>query len=116
AGVGVRPGLCGPFGYAEELQVVMGKTQAGTGGQAPSAAGSGRSAASTRSTSEIFQLCRTPGEAHPDAQKNRMAASTRLHPIAAIRAIRHLWRDREDTRQVFLLMDALRGKTTLRQF
>jgi ubiquinone biosynthesis protein COQ4 len=25
-------------------------------------------------------------------------------------------RDREDTRQVFLLMDALRGKTTLRQF
>ena len=43
-------------------------------------------------------------------------ASTRLHPIAAIRAIRHLWRDREDTRQVFLLMDALRGKTTLRQF
>src|SRR5215831_21161785 len=43
-------------------------------------------------------------------------ASTRLHPIAAIRAIRHLWRDREDTRQVFLLMDALRGKTTLGQF
>lgn len=27
-----------------------------------------------------------------------------------------LKRDREDTRQVFLLMDALRGKTTLRQF
>jgi ubiquinone biosynthesis protein COQ4 len=42
--------------------------------------------------------------------------STRLHPIAAIRAIRNLTRDREDTRQVFLLMDALRGKTTLRQF
>jgi ubiquinone biosynthesis protein COQ4 len=43
-------------------------------------------------------------------------ASTRLHPIAAIRAISTLTRDREDTRQVFLLMDALRGKTTLRQF
>jgi ubiquinone biosynthesis protein COQ4 len=43
-------------------------------------------------------------------------ASTRLHPIAAIRAVRNLKRDREDTRQVFLLMDALRGKTTLRQF
>lgn len=43
-------------------------------------------------------------------------ASTRLHPIAAIRAMRHLTRDREDTRQVFLLMDALRGKTTMRQF
>lgn len=44
------------------------------------------------------------------------AASTRLHPIAALRAIRRLIRDREDTRQVFLLMEALRGKTTLRQF
>jgi len=41
---------------------------------------------------------------------------TRLHPIAALRAIRALIRDREDTRQAFLLMDALRGKTTLRQF
>ena len=42
--------------------------------------------------------------------------STRFHPVAAIRAIRRLRRDREDTRQVFLLMDALRGKTSLRQF
>lgn len=42
-------------------------------------------------------------------------ASTRLHPIAALRAMRNLLRDREDTRQVFLLMEALRGKTTLRQ-
>jgi ubiquinone biosynthesis protein COQ4 len=42
--------------------------------------------------------------------------STRLHPIAAVRAMRSLMRDREDTRQVFLLMDALRGKTTIRQF
>ena len=30
--------------------------------------------------------------------------------------MRRLMRDREDTRQVFLLMDALRGKTSLRQF
>lgn len=44
------------------------------------------------------------------------SASTRIHPIAAFRAIRSLRRNREDTRQVFLLMDALRGKTTLRQF
>jgi ubiquinone biosynthesis protein COQ4 len=44
------------------------------------------------------------------------SADTRLHPIAAFRAIRNLTRNREDTRQVFLLMDALRGKTTLRQF
>jgi ubiquinone biosynthesis protein COQ4 len=43
-------------------------------------------------------------------------ANTRLHPLAAIRAMRALNRDREDTRQVFLLMDALRGKTSLRQF
>jgi len=42
-------------------------------------------------------------------------ADTRRHPIAAYRAMRNLLRDREDTRQVFLLIDALRGKTTLRQ-
>jgi len=40
---------------------------------------------------------------------------TRRHPIVAYRAIRALLRDREDTRQVFLLIDALRGKTTQRQ-
>jgi ubiquinone biosynthesis protein COQ4 len=40
--------------------------------------------------------------------------STRLHPIAAFRAMRALTRDREDTKQAFLLIDALRGKTTLR--
>jgi ubiquinone biosynthesis protein COQ4 len=42
-------------------------------------------------------------------------ADTRRHPVAAYRAMRNLLRDREDTRQVFLLIDALRGKTTLRQ-
>jgi ubiquinone biosynthesis protein COQ4 len=42
--------------------------------------------------------------------------STRIRPIAAFRAMRNLTRDREDTRQVFLLIEALRGKTTLRQF
>jgi ubiquinone biosynthesis protein COQ4 len=42
-------------------------------------------------------------------------ADFRLHPIAAWRAMRALTRDREDTRQVFLLNDALRGRTTLRQ-
>jgi ubiquinone biosynthesis protein COQ4 len=41
---------------------------------------------------------------------------TRIHPIAAFRAMRNLTKNREDTRQVFLLNDALRGKTTLRQF
>lgn len=42
--------------------------------------------------------------------------STRLRPIAAFRAMRNLIRNREDTAQVFLLIEALRGKTTLRQF
>jgi len=42
--------------------------------------------------------------------------SYRLRPIAAFRAVRNLMRNREDTHQVFLLIDALRGKTTLRQF
>jgi signal recognition particle GTPase len=42
--------------------------------------------------------------------------STRLHPITALRAVRALKRNREDTRQAVLLIDALRGKTSLRQF
>ena len=41
--------------------------------------------------------------------------STRIHPIVAARAMRNLLRDKEDTRQVFILMDALRGKSTHRQ-
>ncbi|HTQ34393.1 MAG TPA: Coq4 family protein [Stellaceae bacterium] len=40
---------------------------------------------------------------------------TRLHPIIALRAVRALLRDPEDTPQVFLLLDALRGKTSQRQ-
>jgi ubiquinone biosynthesis protein COQ4 len=40
---------------------------------------------------------------------------TRLHPINAFRAMRKLMQNREDTGQVFLLNEALRGKTTLRQ-
>src|SRR5262249_31579596 len=39
----------------------------------------------------------------------------RLHPVAALRAVRKLMCNREDTQQVFLLIEALRGKTTLRQ-
>ena len=42
--------------------------------------------------------------------------SPRLRPIAALRAVQNLMRNREDTQQVFLLIEALRGKTTLRQF
>lgn len=41
---------------------------------------------------------------------------TRLHPIAAFRAVRSLLRDPWDTKQAFLLVEALRGKTTERQF
>jgi ubiquinone biosynthesis protein COQ4 len=42
--------------------------------------------------------------------------STRLQPITALRAMRSLQRSREDTRQAVLLIDALRGRTSLRQF
>jgi ubiquinone biosynthesis protein COQ4 len=45
-----------------------------------------------------------------------MTADTSIHPLAAFHAMRALTKNREDTRQVFLLNDALRGKTTLRQF
>src|SRR6266849_3003153 len=41
--------------------------------------------------------------------------SLRLRPIAALRDVRNLMRNRDDTQQVFLLIEALRGKTTLRQ-
>jgi ubiquinone biosynthesis protein COQ4 len=43
-------------------------------------------------------------------------SGTRIRPLVALRAMRGLLRDREDTRQAFLLVEALRGKTTLRQF
>jgi ubiquinone biosynthesis protein COQ4 len=43
-------------------------------------------------------------------------STTRLRPFTALKAIRALLRDPEDTQQVFLLMDALRGKTSQRQF
>jgi len=43
-------------------------------------------------------------------------AKPRLHPVAALRAVRKLMRNGEDTQQVFLMIEALRGKTTLRQF
>jgi ubiquinone biosynthesis protein COQ4 len=36
--------------------------------------------------------------------------------MAALRAVRKLMRNGEDTQQVFLLIEALRGKSTLRQF
>jgi ubiquinone biosynthesis protein COQ4 len=42
-------------------------------------------------------------------------SATSLHPFVALKAIRAVLRDPEDTRQVFILMDALRGKTSLRQ-
>ena len=42
--------------------------------------------------------------------------STRLHPITAFRAMQNLKRNRENTQQAIALIDALRGKTSLRQF
>jgi ubiquinone biosynthesis protein COQ4 len=42
--------------------------------------------------------------------------ATQFHPLIALKSIRAVLRDPEDTRQVFLLMDALRGRTSLRQF
>ncbi|HTT81467.1 MAG TPA: Coq4 family protein [Stellaceae bacterium] len=45
----------------------------------------------------------------------QLPLDTRLHPIIAFRALRQLIRNREDTRQVFVLVAALRGKSTVRQ-
>lgn len=44
------------------------------------------------------------------------SASTRIRPIVALRALRGLLREGENTRQAFLLVEALRGKSGLRQF
>ena len=41
--------------------------------------------------------------------------ATRLRPLVALKSIRAVLRNPEDTRHVFVLMDALRGKTSLRQ-
>lgn len=42
--------------------------------------------------------------------------STRIRPIIALRALRGLLRDGENTRQAFVLVEALRGRSGLRQF
>lgn len=44
------------------------------------------------------------------------AIDTRLHPLTAIRAVRALQADPEDTRQIFVIFRALRGKSGVRLF
>ena len=44
------------------------------------------------------------------------APDTRLHPLVALRAMRRLLGDPEDTRQVFVIVKALRGRSGLRLF
>lgn len=39
---------------------------------------------------------------------------TRIHPLEAIRALRELFKNKEDTGQVFKIIDALKGKSMLR--
>jgi ubiquinone biosynthesis protein COQ4 len=41
---------------------------------------------------------------------------TRIRPLVALRALRALFRNGEDTKQVFIIGDALRGRTGLRVF
>jgi ubiquinone biosynthesis protein COQ4 len=45
-----------------------------------------------------------------------VTAPTRLHPLTAIRAVRALQADPEDTRQIFVIYRALRGKSGQRLF
>src|SRR5579864_9640023 len=45
----------------------------------------------------------------------QQTTATRIHPITALRVLRKMMREADNTRQVFLLIEALRGKTTLRQ-
>ena len=44
------------------------------------------------------------------------AIDTRLHPLTALRAVRALMADPEDTRQIFVIFKALRGKSGIKTF
>jgi ubiquinone biosynthesis protein COQ4 len=44
------------------------------------------------------------------------ANDTRLHPLTAIRAVRALFANGEDTRQIFVIFRALRGRSGIRAF
>jgi ubiquinone biosynthesis protein COQ4 len=44
------------------------------------------------------------------------ASDTRLHPLEALAAIRRLLNDPNDTRQVFIVLQAMRGRSGLRLF
>jgi ubiquinone biosynthesis protein COQ4 len=44
------------------------------------------------------------------------AIDTRLHPLVAIRAVRALFANPEDTRQIFVIFRALRGRSGIRVF
>lgn len=44
------------------------------------------------------------------------AIDTRLHPLTALRAVRALRADPQDTRQIFVIFRALRGKSGIRLF
>lgn len=44
------------------------------------------------------------------------ATDTRLHPIVAIRAVRALFANPEDTRQIFVIFRALRGRSGIKVF
>jgi ubiquinone biosynthesis protein COQ4 len=41
---------------------------------------------------------------------------TRLHPLTALRAVRRLIANPEDTQQVFVILGAMRGRSALRVF
>ena len=43
-----------------------------------------------------------------------MDPSHRIRPLAALRALRRLLKDKEDTSQVFIITSSLRGKSALR--
>jgi ubiquinone biosynthesis protein COQ4 len=51
-----------------------------------------------------------------DQSPTEKTHSERLHPIVAVKAIRALIRDKEDTSQVFKIMRALSGKTMKRNY
>ncbi|MDB5736022.1 MAG: hypothetical protein JWN16_2659 [Alphaproteobacteria bacterium] len=44
------------------------------------------------------------------------ASDTRLHPLTAIRAVKALFANGEDTRQIFVIFRALRGRSGVRAF
>lgn len=64
----------------------------------------------------VFRMSASTASAPPPAAPRAAHQPSRIKPVAALLAIFRLLRDPQDTRQVFLLTDALRGRSGIASF